>query len=1145
MYDLKVFSLVAAVCALCALRAAPVPIDGGTLIVPKPGGSVRTACSAKNGEILFPFNPAEPGYAEVALPRPLPLGIFRSARVAAKVRVPAGSPVRSMSLRLIDRNHEVFQYVSKADFAKGGEFEVVWEVKPDQFQISWGGDANRVFDMPGGLLGFAFDFAGGAPASGLTLLGLDIDAEAPPVQELPGDKALLPLYRFDRDELFRQRGGQGTIVRQPDGLLLRDIKGEFIITERRNGLLPLRGRPAALVVDAEARAGELTAFATLLDARGVSFTTPVLRLSPGGAPLEFDLGATLEGAVLPVKMDNIFFRNSVAGNGEVLLKSASLRTVLPMAESLELEIETGTPVHVLRKGGEEALALRFTNRAEKAGSFALELVYEHFDGTRLAETRSAELAPGQSVTFSPEKRPGRLGHWQVTATVREAGAPDRPATLSRSFALLEPAGPTEGRAPGFLFSICTHSEWWSPGAQDKEVLAAALCGAKVIRDSVDWHTLQPAADRWNFAPMDSLVDSYGAMGMELQAMLAFTARWAAPEQTRNAPNWLEWSRSRPDPAAWRNYAATVFARYRGRIRFWEVWNEPDLAGFNRMSMDEYVELQKIAFEEARKISPELKLLTGGYATLTPHPGLKHPEFQKENLIRAKGYYDIHAYHEHGSFPAYARIVDRQFLPMRAAAGVAAPWYANETAIHSLGGAERNQAFTLFKKLLFAWSRGAIGFTWYDLRNDGFDPREAEHNYGMLDHEFYPKPVYSVYNMLAGRFREARFRRQFEAGAGSYVFEFAAPEGILIPGWNESDGATRTLPVTTDAASAALIDPMGNEVPVPVAGGMALFEVGRIPATLLLHGASRAELGPELLAVETDEFAVPGRTCPVRIRLRNPSDTPRSFILNAEELPEGFTIDRRRKTAQVPAHGEAVAEFRLTLPRGARAGADADKALKLSYALSGTPWQGTVTVPIRSAVLIPARKSAPDFRLDDRARVHSLTGADPALGHRLWTGPEDLSGEIRLESRGGEFVLKAEVTDDRHCQPCPAEEAWRGDSIQFALQLPGQEGFWEFSLSLSDSGEARVAVSRTPRNHDAAEAAAAGTCSAVRKGNVTAYEFRIPDRAVGLTKELYRQGFRFNLLINDNDGEGRDGWIEIAPGIGAEKDPGEFPFILFE
>ncbi|MEI3001775.1 MAG: hypothetical protein V8T86_12910 [Victivallis sp.] len=42
--------------------------------------------------------------------------------------------------------------------------------------------------------------------------------------------------------------------------------------------------------------------------------------------------------------------------------------------------------------------------------------------------------------------------------------------------------------------------------------------------------------------------------------------------------------------------------------------------------------------------------------------------------------------------------------------------------------ERNQAITLFKKLLFAWSRGSIGYTWYDLRNDiGYYRVDGEHN----------------------------------------------------------------------------------------------------------------------------------------------------------------------------------------------------------------------------------------------------------------------------------------------------------------------------------------------------------------------------------------------------------------------------------
>ena len=722
-------------------------------------------------------------------------------------------------------------------------------------------------------------------------------------------------------------------------------------------------------------------------------------------------------------------------------------------------------------------------------------------------------------------------------------------THSRSFALLEPAGPTEGRAPGFLFSICTHSEWWSPGAQDKEVLAAALCGAKVIRDSVDWHTLQPAADRWNFAPMDSLVDSYGKMGMELQAMLAFTARWAAAEQLRNAPDWLEWSRSKPDSAAWRNYAATVFARYKGKIRFWEVWNEPDLTGFNRMSPDEYVELQKIAFEEARKVSPELKLLTGGYATLTPHPGLKSPTFQRDNLIAARGLYDIHAYHEHGSFPAYVRLLDEQFLPMRAAAKVTAPWYANETAIHSLGGTERNQALTLFKKLLFAWSRGAIGYTWYDLRNDGFDPKNAEHNYGMLDHEFYPKPVYSVYNMLAGLYREMNYVKQLELGTNRWGFVFADGRDILIPAWDESGfGSAMTLAVKTDAKSAAAIDLMGNETPVALLDGMALLEVTALPYTLKLAGAQSAEPAGTLLELAAGGVAVPGRTFRFSLNVFNPLKHDCKFRLELSGLPEGLTAAETVREVEVAAGKNAVVEFAAEVASTLAPEYGSRKELTVGYRLAGTPWAGSMTVPVNTAVAVPAGKNfdrKPDFTLDKRGQVVSLTAADPAMSHRVWRNADDLSAKIYLGEADGAMHMLVKVTDDKHHQPYSGFEVWKGDNIQFAFQLPGQRGYWEFGLSHLNSGKSEIMPFQAPDGFDGAAAAGKLKLVTTRKGTETCYDLTIPESAVGADSALLKQGIRFNLLVNDNDGEGRDGWMHIAPGIGENKNPDRFPFVLFE
>ena len=54
---------------------------------------------------------------------------------------------------------------------------------------------------------------------------------------------------------------------------------------------------------------------------------------------------------------------------------------------------------------------------------------------------------------------------------------------------------------------------------------------------------------------------------------------------------------------------------------------------------------------------------------------------------------------------------------------------------------------------------------------------------------------------------------------------------------------------------------------------------------------------------------------------------------------------------------------------------------------------------------------------------------------------------------------------------------------------------------------------------------------------------IPLAALGLDRTKLREGIRFNLLVNDNDGEARKGWIAAAPGIGSGKDAGKYPVVV--
>ena len=55
------------------------------------------------------------------------------------------------------------------------------------------------------------------------------------------------------------------------------------------------------------------------------------------------------------------------------------------------------------------------------------------------------------------------------------------------------------------------------------------------------------------------------------------------------------------------------ARYRGRIRAWEIWNEPDNKGYWTGSVDEFAALVNISATSIRAANPEATLVLGGMA----------------------------------------------------------------------------------------------------------------------------------------------------------------------------------------------------------------------------------------------------------------------------------------------------------------------------------------------------------------------------------------------------------------------------------------------------------------------------------------------------------------------------------------------------
>jgi hypothetical protein len=133
-------------------------------------------------------------------------------------------------------------------------------------------------------------------------------------------------------------------------------------------------------------------------------------------------------------------------------------------------------------------------------------------------------------------------------------------------------------------------------------------GIGSIRIDLVWALveLEPGVDDWS--RYDALVDTARARGLEILAILAYTPAWAT-----DGP---ELSGVPREPWRWADFCRRAVTRYRGRIRAWEVWNEPNLERFWAGSREQYLEEILVPGVEAVRAADPDALATGPGLALT-------------------------------------------------------------------------------------------------------------------------------------------------------------------------------------------------------------------------------------------------------------------------------------------------------------------------------------------------------------------------------------------------------------------------------------------------------------------------------------------------------------------------------------------------
>lgn len=1068
-------------------------------------------------------------FAEVNLSAPVALSAFTELELELDYCSEGLRQLGSCGMRVVDSSGEVFQWSLPAADDVPGWKTIRHRLTPNNFNGCWGGDGNRTIDFPARLIGFGAGFA--RDSSGPVWFG-----------ELryrfPGGKEKIPalgrVWNFDgRTELWKGWGAARLENKT--------------VSARRRGDTYLHERMFAVCKEEEGR--ELRLYCTLHSGQAaVSLRvydnagklrelTPVV-LAPGENRAVY----SLSGIASPFRLETV----RISGRSDAFelgLERLELWKDREPAAAVSVAADTGHPLHLMLPGASRTAHLVLTNRSERRLAFDGAFTVSDYFGEYGRFERKIELAAGQSIRIPVDTAPfPRDGIYYIDYRFTAAGEKAAEGFTGRtSFARMSPAGPTPGRAAGFLFGICTHTERWGLRDQELEVLACALAGAKVVRTSPGWGQVQPKKGAWDYSLYDRMVNLYADSGMELQAGFGLCTGWGKAADARlrdGGPDRLDNGRSMPDLGLWRAYVRNTVSRYRGRIRYWEVWNEPDLAHFANFGVEDYARLLAASREEAKKADPEALVMNGGFAGLTAPAQIA---YQRDFLEKAGGQFDIHAFHQHGDFGVFRQVIDGVFLPQRRETGTAVPWYANETAMHSLGDQEKFQAETLFSKLIFAWARGAIGYTWYDLRNDGFSATDAEHNYGMMTNDFYPKAVYPAFAALANLYRDMNFDREIRLGDGEYAFLFRNGDTLALAAWREisaADTASGLYAGATDGRRVRRVDIMGNSAELPLEDGKFLFQPGRIPESLVIEGGSRLSFRP-VLRIATVGPVAEGR--PMTLEFELLDDAAPVLDCELAAAPPFRIAEKRFELKALPGRKSTV---RKTLSVGRGLGTTV-RRIPLHITIPGG---GSAEIMI---LVYPARKLSPvlspdkpDFLLERRDQVTSLY--DKVPGRSIWQGPQDLSARVSCGVEQGDFLLRADVTDDIHRQNDSGARIWRGDSLQLYFQLPGQKGGWELGAALTGRGS-ECHVWKTPAGFDPAAVCSAIKAQVSRSGVTTRYEFRIPCERIGLTPQIRRDGFRFNLLVNDSDvpGDEREGWIRLAPGAGDERKPLRYPVIFFE
>lgn len=383
----------------------------------------------------------------------------------------------------------------------------------------------------------------------------------------------------------------------------------------------------------------------------------------------------------------------------------------------------------------------------------------------------------------------------------------------------------------------------------------------------------------------------------------------------------------------------------------------------------------------------------------------------------------------------------------------------------------------------------------------------------------------------------------------------------------AEGGVKGEPVTVTLTvndSSTVTEPLtgtfkieGEAVPITISGGeLQQFEI-ELPAMnndqtifgdIVVNGRPIAKLSTEVHLTEPVAYnirhVVTDQYDALRVSVSNLQSEP--FLLGGYEWQVGTLSGSDQTGMTVAAHSTGTFDIPVT-------GLEAGQTYPVSVTLTGDgvePYTHTgkwIGIDAASIGTMTQKTMMIDGSIDDDAGTpHVNLASGGTVQMNPYGGSDDLNGDIWLHWDQQYFYLAANIQDDVFTQDSVNDAIWQGDGLQFAISqgAPGESALWsELGVALTPQGPQMYrwadAMGETPGPlpHVQVEVVRNET------DQTTIYELAIPWTAIApFTPE--DGGLSVSLLVNDNDGQGRKGFIEWGSGIGMEKNNALFNYLRF-